>query len=374
MAEAPESPSAGTPSPGTTGWRGWRIERRPTVSPLAWLASPVLALIATAGVAGLLFVWTGKEPWSALQVFFLEPMNGLRGWGEIGLKMTPLLLAALGLTLCYRANVWNIGAEGQLVAGGTLAGAVALLADQHSPSAFFVLVMLAGALGGLLWGCLIALLRDHFNANEILVSLMLTYVAQLLLMYLVHGPLKDPNGYNFPYSASFEAAALIPRILLPTRLNLGFVLALVAAVLVAVWLARSHAGYRLQVAGAAPRAAAYAGFSARQSIWLSLLACGALAGLAGALEVAGPIEQLTPSISPGYGFAAIIVTWLARLSPLGCIWAAFVMSVVYIGGELAQSRLGLPNAISAVLQGVLLISLLTADALVGWRLVTGRRP
>jgi len=346
----------------------WIIEKRQDNSALASIASPLLAIITTALFACLLFIWMGKDPLAGLRVFFFAPMQNLRGWGEIGLKMTPLLLAAVGLVLCYRANVWNIGAEGQLVVGGICGGTIALMAQPASWSGFFVLVMIGGAIGGALWGAIIALLKDRFNANEILVSLMLTYVAQLLLMYLVHGPLKDPNGYNFPYSASFEMAALIPRILPPTRLNLGFVLAVIAAIGVAVFLARSFAGYRLLVAGAAPRAARYAGFSSRQALWISLLACGALSGLAGAIEVAGPIEQLTPSISPGYGFAAIIVAWLARLSPLGCIWAAFVMSVVYIGGELAQSRLGLPNAISGVLQGVLLLSLLVADALMGYRL------
>ncbi|MGH1361714.1 MAG: ABC transporter permease [Burkholderiaceae bacterium] len=347
---------------------GRTLEARPEPSASGLILSPVLALASTAMFAGLLMLWIGKDALAGLHTFFIAPMQGLRGWGEIGLKMTPLLLAAIGLVLCYRANVWNIGAEGQLVVGGITGGAVALLAGPDSNPAFFVWVMLAGAFGGMVWGALIALLRDRFNANEILVSLMLVYVAQFLLMYLVHGPLKDPNGYNFPYSANFELAALIPRILPPTRLNLGFVLAIVAAFVAAIFLSRTYAGYRLMVAGAAPRAARYAGFSARQSLWISLLACGGLSGLAGAIEVAGPIEQLTPSISPGYGFAAIIVAWLGRLSPLGCIWAAFVMSVVYIGGELAQSRLGLPNAISGVLQGVLLLSLLVADALMSYRL------
>ncbi|MFK7967109.1 MAG: ABC transporter permease [Burkholderiaceae bacterium] len=353
----------------------WVIEKRPHGSAVMTIISPALALFVTALFACFLFVWMGKDPLEGLRVFFVAPMQDLRGWGEIGLKMTPLLLAAVGLVMCYRANVWNIGAEGQLVVGAICGGAVALLAKPDSLPGYFVLVMLGGAVGGALWGAIIALLRDRFNANEILVSLMLTYVAQLLLMYLVHGPLKDPNGYNFPYSANFEFAALIPRILPPTRLNLGFILAVLAAIGVAIFLARSYAGYRLLVAGAAPRAASYAGFSSRQALWVSLLACGALSGLAGAIEVAGPIEQLTPSISPGYGFAAIIVAWLARLSPIGCIWAAFIMSVVYIGGELAQSRLGLPNAISGVLQGVLLLSLLVADSVMSFRVRrSGRLP
>lgn len=347
--------------------RRWQVEPRPHVPVAMRLVAPLLALLFTALSAVLLMIWMGKDPVQGLRVFFVTPMENLRGWGEIGLRMTPLLLCALGLSLCYRANVWNIGAEGQLVVGGIAGGAVGLLAGPDTFGGFFMLVLLAGALAGAAWGGLIALLRDRFNANEILVSLMLVYVAQFFLMYLVHGPLKDPDGYNFPYSAYLEVAASVPKIMPPTRLNLGFVLALVAVVVMLVFLGRSYLGFRIQVAGAAPRAASYAGFSASQGIWVSLLVCGALSGLAGAIEVAGPIGQLTPSISPGYGFAAIIVAWLGRLNPLGCVLAAFVMSVVYIGGELAQSRLGLPNAISGVLQGVLLLSLLTVDALSGLR-------
>jgi len=346
---------------------GWRVQARAHPSTVLRLFSPVLAIIATAAFAALMLIWMGKNPIQGLGVFFVTPMENLRGWGEIGLRMTPLLLCALGLAVCYRANVWNIGAEGQLVMGGVAGGTVGLLAGPESFGAFFVLVLIAGMMGGALWAGIVALLRDRFNANEILVSLMLVYVAQFFLMYLVHGPLKDPDGYNFPYSAFFESAANIPMILPPTRLNLGFVLAIIAAVALSIMLSRSYLGYRLQVAGAAPRAARYAGFSERQGIWVSLLICGALSGMAGALEVAGPIGQLTPSISPGYGFAAIIVAWLGRLNPLGCVLAAFAMSVVYIGGELAQSRLGLPNAISGVLQGVMLISLLVFDTASGYR-------
>jgi len=303
-----------------------------------------------------------------LRVFFVTPLETQRGWAEVGLKMTPLLLAGMGLAVSYRSNVWNIGAEGQLVAGGIAAGGVALLATPDSPRLFVVAVLAAGVLGGMFWAALTAGLRDRFNANEILVSLMLTYVAQLFLMYLVHGPWRDPMGFNFPYSRTFEAAATVPLILPPTRLHVGFIVALVAVLAVWLFLSRSRAGFRLQVAGAAPLAARYAGFGARQGLWTSLLVCGGLAGIAGAFEVAGPIGQLTPSISPGYGFAAIIVAWLGRLHPIGCVFAAFAMALVYIGGELSQSRLGLPNAITGVFQGMLLLTLLSADTLINYRI------
>jgi general nucleoside transport system permease protein len=347
---------------------GLRLEPRPVPSTLMGWLSPAVALAVTAAFGAGLFVALGKDPVAGLRVFFVTPLETVRGWTEVGLKMTPLLLAALGLAICYRSNVWNIGAEGQLIFGGIAAGGVALLATPDSPRTFVVAVLAAGVVGGMFWAALTAGLRDRFNANEILVSLMLTYVAQLWLMYLVHGPWKDPKGFNFPYSRTFELAATVPRILPPTRLHVGIVVALVAALAVWLFLARSRAGFRLQVGGMAPLAARYAGFGSRQGLWTSLLLCGGLAGIAGAFEVAGPIGQLTPSISPGYGFAAIIVAWLGRLHPVGCVFGAFVMALVYIGGELSQSRLGLPNAITGVFQGMLLLALLSADTLIHYRI------
>ncbi len=350
------------------------LQRRATPSRAMSIAAPVLALVATAVFGWLLFLWLGKDPVAGLRVFFVTPMQSPRGLAEIGLKMTPLLLCAIGLAICYRANVWNIGAEGQLVAGGIAAGAVALLATPQTPTAFFILVMLAGIGGGIGWAAITAWLRDRFNASEILVSLMLTYVAQLWLLYLVHGPLKDPKGFNFPYSRTFEAAAGIPRLVPPYRVTIGIVIAVALALLAWLFLARSRAGFRIQAAGQAAAAARYAGFSARGAIWSSLGICGALSGLAGAIEVAGPINQLTPTISPGYGFAAIIVAWLGRLHPAGCILAAWIMAMIYIGGELSQSRLGLPNAITGVFQGMLLLSLLCADTFIRYRLRFTRGP
>ena len=345
-----------------------RLEARPAPSVVMSYAAPVIALIITMVFGTLLFIALGKAPVAGLKVFFITPLETLRGASEVVLKMIPLLLCALGLAICYRSNVWNIGAEGQLVVGGVAAGGVALLAAPDSARAFFVLVLLAGMLGGMGWAALTAFLRDKFNANEILVSLMLTYVGGLLLLYLVNGPWKDPKGFNFPYSKTFDAAAMVPKLLPGTRLSWGIVIALLVLVAVWVFLAKSKAGFRLQVAGQAPLAARFAGFSAREGIWTSMLLCGALAGLAGALEVAGPLGQLTPQISPGYGFAAIIVVWLGRLHPGGCVFAAFIMALIYIGGELSQSRLGLPSAITGVFQGMLLLALLTADTFIHYRL------
>jgi simple sugar transport system permease protein len=334
---------------------------------LSW-ASPLIALALTVLSGMLLFGLLGKDPLSSVQVFFIEPLRSVRGVSEVLLKATPLVLCAIGLALCFRANVWNIGAEGQLIAGAVAGGAVALQAGPGGSGAIVIAVLAAAVVGGMAWAAITAFLRDRFHANEILVSLMLVYVAQLGLSYIVHGPLKDPAGFGFPQSALFDSAARLPRLIEGTRLNLGVLLALAAALAAWVLLARGMIGFQLKVAGLAPLAARYAGFSQRRLLWFVLLVSGAMAGVAGAVEVAGPIGQLTPSISPGYGFAAIIVAFVGRLHPAGIVAASLAMALFYIGGELAQTRLGLPAALTGVYQGLLLFFLLACDAFILYRL------
>ncbi|MGO3714592.1 ABC transporter permease [Alcaligenes aquatilis] len=349
----------------------FRLETRATPSTLMAWCSPLLAVLLTMVVAGTLFWSLGKDPLAGLNVFFLEPLRDLNGWAEVGVKLIPLLLISVGLAICFRANIFNIGAEGQLVMGALAAGAFVLQVDNGDNGGFFLIsvALACGMLGGMAWAAIVAFLKDRFNANEILVSLMLVYVAQHLLSYLVHGALRDPDGFGFPQSSLFSDGFLLPAVLPGTRLHTGIVLALIASVAAWLFLTRSMAGFRLRVGGMAPLAARYAGFSSRKALWSSLLISGALAGLAGAAEVMGPVGQLTPSISPGYGFAAIIVAFVGRLHPLGLIFSSFVMSLLYIGGELAQSRLGLPNAITGIFQGILLFSLLACDVLITKRLV-----
>jgi general nucleoside transport system permease protein len=228
--------------------------------------------------------------------------------------------------------------------------------------------MLAGIAGGMVWAGLVALLRDRFNANEILVSLMLVYVADMVLSYLVYGPWKDPAGYNFPQTKTFEAVTQIPRLMQGSRVSIGVPIALAGVAVLWVFLFRTRAGFAQQVGGLAPAAARYAGFSSRKALWIALLTSGGAAGLAGALEVAGPIGQLTPYVPAGYGFAAIIVAFVGRLHPVGMVFASILMSMFYIGGELAQSRLGLPKSLTGVFQGLLLFTLLACDTLMVYRI------
>jgi ABC-type uncharacterized transport system permease subunit len=337
-----------------------RLEPRAEPSHFWSLASPLLALVITVVIGVILFVALGKDPVKGLQVFFWEPIRSPYALGELMVKATPLLVIALGLAVCFRSNVWNIGAEGQFVIGAVMAGGVALLADKDTGRWIVVAIMLAGVAGGMAWASITAVLRDRFNANEILVSLMLVYVADMVL--------------NFPQSRTFEAVTQIPRLMPGSRVSIGLVIALAAAAALWIFLFRTRAGFAQQVGGLAPAAARYAGFSSRKALWIALLTSGGAAGLAGALEVAGPLGQLTPYVPAGYGFAAIIVAFVGRLHPVGMVFSAILMSMFYIGGELAQSRLGLPKSLTGVFQGLLLFTLLACDTLMAYRIRFARIP
>jgi len=350
-----------------------RFEARGQPSAGWAVGSPLLALLVTTLIGMALFAALGKDPWRGVELFFIEPIRDGYAWGELMVKATPLLLIALGLAVCFRSNVWNIGAEGQFVLGAIAGGGVALLGNAETGGWLNALVLLAGVMGGMAWAGVVAWLRDRFNANEILVSLMLVYVAIQLLYYLVFGPWKDPMGFNFPQTRNFDEGALVPLLFEGSRVHLGLPLALLAAAGAWLLLFRTKLGFAQQVGGLAPRAARYAGFSSRSALWLALLISGGCAGLAGALEVAGPVGQLTPYVPVGYGFAAIIVAFVGRLHPVGIVLSAILMSMFYIGGELAQSRLGLPKSITGVFQGLLLFSLLACDTLVAYRLRWVRR-
>lgn len=343
-----------------------KLEARQQPSRVWVYGAPLLALLVTVLVGVVLFVALGKDPLRGLEMFFWQPIKSSYALGELMVKATPLLLIALGLSVCFRSNVMNIGAEGQYVIGAIFASGVALLAEKTTGSWIVAPILLAGVLGGMAWAAVTAVLRDYFNANEILVSLMLVYVALQVLGYLVGGPWMDPQGFNFPQTKTFEAATHIPRLLTGSRMTIGVLIALLGSAALWVFLFRTRSGFALQVGGIAPAAARYAGFSSRRALWIALMISGGTAGLAGALEVAGPIGQLSAFLPAGYGFAAIIVVYVGRLHPIGMVFSALLMSMFYIGGEMAQSRLGLTKSLTGVFQGLLLFSLLACDTLVNY--------
>jgi simple sugar transport system permease protein len=345
-----------------------KLEARAEPSRLMGWLSPLIAATLTIVAGFILFVALGKNPVQAFYTFFIHPIRDVNGITELLLKASPLMLIGVGLACGYRANVWNIGAEGQLVLGAIFASGIAL--HFYGSESRFVLpaMIVAGAFGGMLWAAIPAFLRTRFNTNEILTSLMLVYVANLLLSWLVHEPWRDPEGFNFPQTKQFTDSALYPILIEGTRLNLGFLLALAAVALGYVFLNRSFLGFQLRVAGLAAHAAKYAGFNANRMVWLGMLVGGACAGLAGMGEVAGPIGQLLPAVSPGYGFAAIIVAFVGRLHPVGILLASLLMSLLYLGGEAAQMGLNLPSAITGLFQGLLLFFLLGSDVFINYRM------
>ena len=344
-----------------------QLERRPRDSRVMTAVSPVIAITLTVFVGGVLFAARGLDPLHALYVYFIEPVTTLWSIEELVVKAAPLVLIGVGLAVCFRANLWNIGAEGQLTAGAIAGGAVPVLAPDLAPVLTLPLMLLLGVLGGVAWAAVPALLRNRFGANEILTSLMLVYVAQYLLDWLVRGPWRDPHGFNFPQSVAFQDWQLLPT-LGAGRVHLGAVFAVLAVVVLFVLMSRTLKGFEIRVSGDAPRAAGFAGFSQPRTVWLCFALAGGLAGLAGICEAAGPVGQLRPSISPGYGFTAIIVAFLGRLNPIGVLLAGIVLAISYLGGEAAQVELGISDKTAQVFQGTLLFFILACDTLIRYRI------
>jgi general nucleoside transport system permease protein len=355
------------------------LERRPEHSTAIAVASPLIAVALTVITFAVLFAIMGKDPLQAIYVYFMEPLTDPFSLQEIGVKATPLVMIAVGLALCYIANIWNIGAEGQFIVGAACGSWLAVRTNGTDVGHWLLPAMLfLGALGGALYALIPAICRVYFGASEILTSLMLVYVANLGMDYLVRGPWRDPQGLNFPTTAAFDPAASVPTLFEGGgRLHAGSITALIAVIVVAVLLGRTLMGFEIRLVGAAPKAAGFAGFSANRLVLFTFAVSGALAGLAGIIEVAGPIGHLDPGISSGYGFTAIIVAFLGRLNPIGILIAGLFLALTFIGGEGAQISMKVPLDLTKVFQGILLFYVLACDSLIVYRirlLQTVRKP
>lgn len=345
----------------------FRIEKRSEPSQTMVYATPFLAVVLTIIAGFFLFTFLGKNPALAISLIFFEPLTTIYSISELLVKATPLILIAIGLSMGFKAGIWNIGAEGQFTMGAVAGSSVALYFYEVDSIFVLPLMALAGMLGGMAWSAIPAFLKTRFNTNEILVSLMLVYVATLFLNVMVHGPMRDPDGFNFPESRLFSTSAVLPLILDQGRAHVGLFVALV--VVATAWVLQAHHifGFQIKVSGEAEEAARYAGFNKNRLVWVTFMISGGLAGLAGLFEAAGPVGQLVPALPAGYGFTAIIVAFLGRLKPLGILLGGLLLALTYIGGEAAQISMSLPKATTSVFQGMLLFFLLAVDILINYQ-------
>jgi len=354
-----------------------RLEKRPQPSRAWSLATPLMAVLATMVMGGLLFAALGKPPVEAIRTIFWEPLFGEFAFyyrPQLLVKGAPLVLIAIGLSLGFRAGIWNIGAEGQYIIGALTGAGVGLAFYPMESWIIFPLMILAGAFGGWAWAMIPAVLKTRFGTNEILVSLMLVYVAEQFLASMSLGLMKNPEGFGFPGSRNLQQydSAHNAELIAGTGMHWGVVAALIAVIFSYVLLNRHMLGYHIRLTGEAPRAARFAGVKPARLVLFCLGASGALAGLAGMFEVAGPSGQVSIDFNVGYGFTAIIVAFLGRLHPVGILLAGGLMALTYIGGDIAQGNLGLPSAAIQVFQGMLLFFLLALDMLTNFRISIGK--
>lgn len=343
------------------------LERRPQRSQVMTYLSPLIAIFLTVTTGAILFACLGLDPITALYLYFVDPVMTLWSLEELIVKTAPLVLVGVGLAICFRANLWNIGAEGQLTMGAVIGSSVPIIFPEWQSPLVLVLMMALGAMGGAALAAIPAFLKNHFGVNEILTSLMLVYIAQLFLDWIIRGPWRDPDGFNFPKSITFDGWQLLPT-LGDGRMHIGVIFALIAVATLFVLISKTLKGFEIQVSGNAPRAGTFSGFSRNRTVWFCFLLSGGLAGLAGICEVAGPSGHLQPSVSPGYGFTAIIVAFLGRLNPIGVLIAGFMLAISYLGGEGAQVILGISDKTAQVFQGMLLFFILACDTLILYKI------
>jgi simple sugar transport system permease protein len=351
------------------------LHKRPVASTALSYLAPVIALTLTLVAGAIMFALMGKSPIAALYTYFIEPLLDPWSRDQVFFKATPLAIIAIGLCVCFRSGNWNIGAEGQYLIGGLVGATVPVLFPAFSSPLLLPIMIVMGMIGGGLYAFIPGFLKARFGTNEILTSLMLVYVAQQFVDWMVRGPWRDPQGMGFPGTKQFDDSGILPNLVGTWDTHWGAVFAIIAAVAFWFMLSRTLKGFEIAVLGQSPRAGRFAGFSARQMTIFAFVVSGAMAGLAGISEVSGSVEKLDDKLSLGYGFTAIIVAFLGRLNPIGCIFAALLLALSSIGGESAQIMLGISDRATRVFQGMLLFFVLASDTLIHYRIrLVGRTP
>ncbi|MDR5693800.1 MAG: ABC transporter permease [Armatimonadota bacterium] len=332
-------------------WKVWIVLR------------PALSLLLAFTVGAAFLAIAGLNPIKAYVVMLEGPFGSWWGVTETVVKATPLILTSLAVLLPAKMQLWNIGAEGQLHLGAIGATWVALFFPfRQEPQWVIPLMITAGFVAGALWAGIPGVLRAYLNVNEVITTLMLNYVAVLWVDYLIYGPWKDPVSLGFPLTPLFPGSARFPTI--PgTRIHLGLLLGLVGVFLVSLILGRTRWGFEIRVIGDNPSAARYAGMNLAKNILLTMMVAGGLAGLAGVGEVAAIQGRLQRGISPGYGYTAILVAWLARLNPWATVLVSFLLGGLLLGGDSLQIAMGVPVSVVYLLQGLIFFFVLGGDAL-----------
>jgi ABC-type uncharacterized transport system permease subunit len=344
-----------------------KLEKRAEPSRLMVVVTPIAAVLLTMLIGVVVFDAIGINGQKAVVDIFLTPLLASYKWQDVAVKAAPLIIIALGLSIGNRANVWNIGAEGQYIIGALCAAGIGVAVGGAGGALVITAMILGGIVGGTAWAAVPAFLRTRFSVNEILSSLMLTYVAAQVLGYLVGGPWKDPNGRNFPATAPLLPDQTLPILFPGTTIHAGIIVALILPFVFWAVMARSVFGFQIRVVGSAPQAARHGGFDSKQTIWLALLIGGGMAGLAGALEFTGALKTINLGFPSGYGFTAIIVSFLGRLHPIGCLIAGIVLADTYVGGQLAKTSVHIPDSTAGIFQAMMLFFILASDIFVRYR-------
>jgi simple sugar transport system permease protein len=358
-----------------------KLERRMEPSRTANILVPILSILLALVACGVLLLIVGVNPLETYRAMVQGAFGSAYAVSETLVRATPLMLTGLAVSVAFRMLFWNIGAEGQLAMGAFAASGVAIFLPKAVPGisawALLPLMLVAGFIGGALWGLIPAMLKAFLSVNEIITSLMLNYVAILWIQYLYYGPWRDPQGFGFPGTAEFVREAWLPRLrdtewlpqLFATgRLHWGLVLAIVAAIVVWLIMDRTRWGYEIKIIGENPRAARYAGISIVRNILLVMILSGGLAGLAGFVQVAGISHRLQQGIVVGDGYTAIIIAWLAQLNPFGVLIVSVLMAGLFVGGDQIQITMGLPAAVAGVLQGAILFFVLGGNFFTQYRI------
>lgn len=348
------------------------VERREISSPLFRFTAPIISIAFALFIAGFLLLAAGVSPLEAYREIIVESLGSVYGLSETLVKTTPLIFAGLGVSLAFRMQIWNIGAEGQIYMGAMGASGVALFSGIQNHWLMLAAMFMAAFMLGGCWAGVAGFLRARWKVNEIIVTLLMNYIAILWVDYLVYGPWKDPKGFNFPLTAQFVDAARFAEYF-NTRLHSGFFLALACALILYLFMERTVWGYEIKVIGSNPKAAQYAGMQTGMAIFFVLFLSGAIAGIAGFSEVAGLQHRLQHGISPGYGYTAIIIAWLAKRSAIGVVIVSFLLGILLVGGESLQLMWQLPVAFVSAFQGLILFFLLASDFFMIYRLKLVRR-